>query len=486
MVSKNNGLVETDRKSSWHDAIIERGMACLVICSPLAMACVPVWASSTMIIGVFIIFSVWIHKVSAGSTVILEAGVFLKLFILFICLSALQLLPVPLNILEAVAPGAASLYDVIAKENPGQWHPISIYPDATLNELVKLLAYGAVFLVVSNHYRQRSQIVFLAHSIVLSGGLLTAVAILQKVFWNGKIYWFYPLDPMLQQRSSFIFGPYINRNHFAGYLEMVIPLAIGLLLYTQSIRRRSGQSTTFRRFIASLDGRHLTKTTLMVSAIVIMSGMLFATLSRGGILSFATSIMALMVLMHSRNATRRWPIRGLIMIIMIAMISLFGTWDRVESRFIDIPDTNQIMRVTVWADVMNLIKDYPVLGTGLGTFDRAFTRYQSEYSNVYFEHAENDYLEILSDAGFAGFVVAVTIGFLFFINMLRAWIKRKNTLSLTIGVGCLVSCFAMTVHSFIDFNLRIPANALLVFILAGLTVSCMTYNVYIPNGDERA
>jgi len=474
MVSAHTRSLKRSPDVTWRDAVLDRGIVGLLIFTPLALAGVPIWSSSLMQLAAFALFAVWLHKASAEATITLEAGALLALFGLFIVITVVQLLPMPMSLLNVISPGSASIYRTAEDGTIGQWHPISLYPHATLSELLNLLAYGAVFLVVSNHFRSREQILSLVRTIVFLGCLLVCIAVLQKVTWNGRIYWFYPIDPALQSRISYIWGPYINRNHFAGYLEMAIPLALGLVMYTLS-RPGHDQGKTLLLRMSSLAGnRKLPVFALSVIAVVVMSGALFATLSRGGILGFTASMAAFIIMMRSRRSLRNKTGMLILLGLIVAIVGLFATWDRIEGRFMDLADENRVIRTQVWSDLTGMVREYPVLGTGLGTFDRGFPRYQTKYSTVLFEHAENDYLEVLTDTGLIGLALAIAAGTVFFLTMYRTWKARKNSLSTSLGAAGLASCTAIAVHSLTDFNLRIPANALLLTTIAALIVACLT------------
>jgi len=119
MVSAHTRCLKRSPNGNWHDAMLDRGIVGLLICTPLALASVPVWASSLMQLAAFVLFSVWLHKASAEATITLEAGVLLALFGLFIVLSVVQLLPMPMSLLEVISPGSASTYRIAGDETIG-------------------------------------------------------------------------------------------------------------------------------------------------------------------------------------------------------------------------------------------------------------------------------------------------------------------------------------------------------------------------------
>ena len=137
-------------------------------------------------------------------------------------------------------------------------------------------------------------------------------------------------------------------------------------------------------------------------------------------------------------------------------------------------DEAKFKRPQVWMDSIGMIKDFPVWGTGLGTFSHAYPRYQSRYPTALFEHAENDYLEILTDTGITGFTVLAAAAVLFFQKVIARWMDRHGSFVKCAGAGGISSCVAMAIHSVTDFNMRIPANALLLAVVAGITYATVT------------
>jgi O-antigen ligase len=216
--------------------------------------------------------------------------------------------------------------------------------------------------------------------------------------------------------------------------------------------------------------RRLSMLVVLLSAVVVLSGALFATLSRGAILGFLASLLFFIATAGTRRSQRG---RALVVIVVAAVLSLVGlvaAWDRIEDRFSDIAEENRIVRPAVWADTMRVVRAYPVLGSGLGTFERSFPRYQSGYTAVRFEHAESDYLEVLAETGVLGATLAATTLVAFFSTAISAWRRRRGSLPVLLGLGGTTSCLAISVHGLTDFNLRIPANAFLLAVVAGLTV----------------
>ncbi|MDP3014030.1 MAG: O-antigen ligase family protein [Candidatus Subteraquimicrobiales bacterium] len=393
-----------------------------------------------------------------------------------IVLTVLQIVPLPDWLLGLISPSACRIYKTFANDAAGSWRTISIYPDATIQELFKLLSYTSVFFVVINHYRTKAQVNSLVRIIIYMGCFLAVFAVLQKMTWNGRLFWFYPLREGLTSNMGYIWGPYINHNHFAGYMEMAIPLAIGFLLYKRS-RMGSLSHIPLRTKIARLlDSSDIVAMALLSLAVVTMSAALFLSLSRGGMIGFTASMFFLIGIMRTSRTLKKKA--GLFALLGLAVffVVVLASWDRIEDRFEEIGKEQKIMRPEVWADTVNMVKDFPILGTGLGTFGGIYPHYQTGNSRFVFEHAENDYIEILTDTGIIGFIIIIGMASLFFYSVIKAWRFRHNTFVKCIAVGGISSCVAIAVHSFTDFNMRIPANALLLTVIAGITYAAV-YNV---------
>ena len=136
------------------------------------------------------------------------------LFILFaamIALALFQMVPLPESVLKLISPASLTTYATFGNAPAGAYHPISINPDATRRELFRVLAYAAIFFVIISHYRTKEQVHSLVKTILYMGCFLVLFALIQKMTWNGRIFWIYPVGEGVP--VSLIWGPYINHNH---------------------------------------------------------------------------------------------------------------------------------------------------------------------------------------------------------------------------------------------------------------------------------
>jgi O-antigen ligase len=418
------------------------------------------------------------HSRESGNPVFYESPHRLTaLFILFAAMIALvlfQMIPMPEGLLKLISPASLSTYSTFGNYPAGAFHPISLNPAATLRELLRVLAYAAIFFVIVSHYRTKEQVQTLVKTILAMGCFLVVFAIVQKMTWNGRIFWIYPVDEYLRNGLR-IWGPYVSYDNFAGYMEMAIPLGMGLLLYSApSVKAlpEAPLSLKMARFLAS---EKLVPYALLFLLVLIMAAALFMTFSRGGILAFVVSSLFFAWITWRRRTLRSKTALLAILAVVIFAAVVLAAWDRLEEKFADLEE-DHISRLSVWQDSLGIVRDYPVLGTGLGTFESAYMRYQTTMPRHLFDHAHNDYVEIITDTGVVGLLLGAGMALVFFRMSFRRWRQKHGMFGKCIGAGGLASFVAITAHSFTDFNLHIPANALLFAVISALTYAAL-FNV---------
>jgi O-antigen ligase/tetratricopeptide (TPR) repeat protein len=467
--------------------LIERGVVALLIFTPLAFGTVQKWSVSLFEISAYLLLILFLFKgtitgfkysvseqdynsenVATGGFEPLKKGnlkAAVILLALFVELVFLQLLPLPDAVLRLVSPTSLKLYQQFGTSE--SLHSISINRYATRNDLQLLLAYLSVFFVIIGHYQTRSQLRSLVKTIFCMGIFLVLFALLQKLTWNGRIYWFYPIDEnLLNGKINYIWGPFIYRNNFACYLAMVIPFGLAMLIFNSPDRGSSSLSVRSQKIAGFIASPTFAKFTGYFLAVLILTAVLFATLSRGGIAACVVSFAFFIWVTRGRRKLKSRSLFIAMLALLVAAVVIFAAWDRIENRF---ENSGYIDRATVWKDSIGIMRDYPLFGSGLGTFESTYLRYQSRYNKVLFDHAHNDYVEVVTDTGVAGTILIAVTVLLLFTALYRRWRSRRSTYAQCIGAGGLSASVAMAVHSFTDFNLHIPANALLFTVVVAIT-----------------
>jgi O-antigen ligase len=325
------------------------------------------------------------------------------------------------------------------------------YRHVTYSHLLLYAAYGMLAFVATQTLRRSSQFELMAKMFTAYGVVVAAFAILQGLAPNGKLYWIWSLE-----QGGSPYGPYVNHNHFAGLMEMLTPFPLVLA----ATHFTSGNRKIAAAGIAAL-----------MAASIFLSG------SRGGMAAFVAQMVVLGVLLvRKRQGTWKQP---LMLGAFLALVIVFLVWlggNELTRRLASIhsdarEEISGGVRLTIDRDCLRMLVKKPVLGWGLGTFPIVYPEFRSFYTTFFVNQAHNDYLQLLVETGLAGFSIAVW----FLVQVFRrAAGKLENwteTASGALTVAALLGCVGILVHSFLDFNLQIPANAALFYVLCAIAAS---------------
>jgi O-antigen ligase len=279
------------------------------------------------------------------------------------------------------------------------------------------------------------------------GFLVSLFAILQHLTFNGKLYW------IREIRSGVIpFGPYVNRNHFAGFVELLLPLTLVPLLLGRVRRERWPAVGLFA---------------------VLPIGALFLSASRGGLVSFGAELGVLALVMILRRTMGKQLLPGVVVLLVaLLLVSWLGVGQILQRlSSVQLLEVSLGKRASMRGDTWRIFLDYPFVGTGLGTLQTVFPAYETLYDGKIVNHTHNDYLEALAETGFAGGVCcAWFIGVLLAVSLKR-FRQLNNSFSGALQLSGFIACAGFLIHSLVDFNLHIPANALLFFLMAHLATA---------------
>jgi len=448
-------------------------LVALIIITPIAFGSIELWAFSIMELGILLIIILWAvqslilqpphsekNKLSLfyPSSIVHRPSVIPFLLLsLFLLLILFQLLPLPSGLLKILSPKTYALRSALSFEPSALSFPLSFFPLATQVEFFKWLTLiGLFFLLLRSRllddkYRVMHQLII---AIMLIGVTESLYGMFE--FFSGHKY---ILNLDMETKIASVTGTFINRNYFAGYLLMVIPLIIGFLFSREAtqINRFRG----WRERLVSLDGK-----TLLIGfcVIVMILGLLFSA-SRMGIASLLLSFTLLSLLFRSPSKEHRFS-RTSILILGLAL--LWAAWiglDFVISRFLTSSEDFK-GRWVFWVNTFQIFKDFPIFGSGLGTFAWVFPMYRSFHLIGVATHAENDYLQLASEVGMVG-IGLLLILFLFLlykaISGIRSLSHRESVRY--IGIGGLVGILALMFHSIVERNIQVPSNAFLYTIL---------------------
>lgn len=374
-------------------------------------------------------------------------------FILF------QLMPLPAILVKLLSPATYRLYAEAASTLTmavPSWLSLSVCPRSTTAEFLKIFAYIAVFFLVINTVRRTKQVKRLLYVILSIGFFEAFYGLLQFVSGQYRIYSY-------QIHSAWVGGTFVNKNHFAGCMELIIPLGFGLLL-TRFEKRKAMSYTLEEKYMKGI---------FVVFAIFVMLCGLFLSGSRGGIISFLIGTGCFILLTSTRQLLYGW-----VMILLLVLSLALGIFVAVNPEFISERlgtlaelESDQSFRVRweLWKSAFHIFQDYPFVGSGLGTYTNLFRKYKTFRWNLDFNYPENDYVQLLAETGILGVGLTFLLGAVFLVRTLSAWKRQQSQQWVGISAGGLSAMLSLAVHSAVDFNLHIPSNALLFSVVAALT-----------------
>lgn len=333
---------------------------------------------------------------------------------------------------------------------------ISMDPQATREAVAKLMALAIYFTVALVVFRRSDRRRLAVRILSIFGLTISFLAIVQRLTWNGQIYWFRKVSIYVAP-----FGPYGNYNHFAGMVELIFTMPLAMVLFSR-IRVEE------RLFHA------LSVILLVVAAILSMS--------RGGVLSIALQFLVCLVVFVGWGRERQGRGRALFLplaiIATVLVVSLWVGYDSIVRRFDSVQqgagEYSVVTRVAYLRASWRMFLDHPLTGVGLGAFPTVYPAYgssSSRYERV--EQVHNDYLQLLTDGGIvAGSILLLFVGWVVGLSFsARHRLVGMRRDDRAILIGALLVLPGIGVHSLFDFNLQIAANALLMLIATALALS---------------
>lgn len=324
---------------------------------------------------------------------------------------------------------------------------LTFYPYLTKIELLKLVAYLLLFFLTLQAFRTREEWQAFVWFLLVLGFVVSVFGIIQHFTFNGRLYWFREM-----RYGGIPFGPYVNRNHFAGLVELIVPLGLSILLL-RAVRKDQLP---------------------LVSLFTILPiGALFLAASRAGIVCFLIEVGVLAILIGTRRGVRRSLTAGAVVLLLAgALVAWLGVGRALE-RFAKLQslEVGQERRLDMTKDTWRIFTDHPWWGTGLGTLVSVYPRYESFYDGKVVDHAHNDYVEALAETGIVGGICCLAFLVLLFRSALVNLRSSYDSQDFAFHLGAFVACVGLLAHGLADFNLHIPSNALLFFLLAALASS---------------
>jgi O-antigen ligase len=405
--------LERGRESGILRWVFVLGLCALLIFAVLAFGAVEEWSTFAFEAGAAILFLVWAGRQMVSRQVKLSKNpLYLPALLFFLLLLA----QVGLR--------------------------ISAYGYVTKYEVLQYVSYGIVLLIAAECMREEDARQKFAMVLIVFGVLYAFFALAQELTSNGKFFWVYT-----PRFNGSIYGSYVNHDHYAGLMEMLVPFplvaSMGHLL--------SGGKRALVAFCA-----------VLMASTIVLSG------SRGGMLSLVLEIVvfATLTLVQRRNPRVALGVAAVCVLVLVFLVFLGKV--QVLGRLGNLgPD----MRLKITKDCLRMFSHRPVLGWGLGTFPNVYPGYRSFYTNLFVNEAHNDYAQLLVETGLLGFGLMLW----FLIRLYKYGLPTSRRWEFkwdgAVSLAALLGCTGLLLHSFVDFNLQIPANAAMFYVLCGLAAT---------------
>jgi len=470
------------------------GLLGLVAWAPLPLGSNRSWAWTILVVGSCLLAMAWLAGYLAGRFAPTEsfrrARWALGIGTLWLLYVGFQFVALPANWVQVLSPRAYEAHAVAASAlgHPlGTTLTLSGDPHATRDFWFKTLAYGCMFSLTLLLVNTRQRLELLLKTLVISGTLQALYASVMVL--SGLEYGFFIKKFVGQGTAT---GTFVNRNHLAGYLNLCLAIGIGLM-----ISKLGGEAIhTWRQRIRSIARLLLGEKARLRIYLIAMVIALVLTRSRMGNTAFfaSTLVVGAIGLMLMRNAPRStvFFLASLVALDILIVGSWFGV-DQVAKRIQQTEVTTNADNVLPTEDrdevgrlALNYAKDYLLTGSGGGTFYVTFPTYSNHNIIGFFDHAHNDYLQLLAETGVIGLSLCALIVVMATVQALIAMRRRNNPLMRGTAFGVALAICWLAIHSTVDFNMQIPANALTMTVILALAwVAASLRDEHVSNGLRK-
>jgi tetratricopeptide (TPR) repeat protein/O-antigen ligase len=437
----------------------------ILIFAPLAFGTVELWSLATVevltgVAAILLLISVCFFR---KEFYCIPGVVPLLLMLVFILL---QLIPLPVNLVQFLSPASYSAYAPVLSMSGGEWISLTINQKATLQEFFRISCHCLFYILTIQLLSINGRLKKTVHTVIGLAVGIALMAIVQQLGSPEKFYWFQAVS-----EDGWPFRLWINSNQFAGFMEMMVPLTFGLFLY---YKPRVHLDESLREKIVNfftMPGSNLYLFIGGASTLVALS--VFVSLCQGSILTIAISAIVFVLLYNTKRKKhgRAWI---LVIIAFVVMAFYWFGWDTLLAEFnhgTALSSELSAGRQDFWEDSLRIIHSFFLFGSGFGTYIDIFPSFVGFSGNHTAGHVHNNFLEFLTDGGVIGFVLASWFLFSVLRHGWRMIRIRRDQYAVLLGIGSFTGIIAMLTHSLSDFNMHNGADYLYLFFFCGLLVA---------------
>jgi O-antigen ligase len=414
------------------------------------------WTTVPLCAGVALLLAIARPSIGRGPGRLLDWSLLACLLVV-----AAQLVPLPAPTRERLSPQAFAVDRVVALDAEPEIRPphaLSVDVESTAWALALGAAYIGLFWCARAIF-SRGGVRTTVRGVAWLGLALTTLVAVQRATSPTLLYWHW--RPMSAGASPY--GPFVNRNGLATWLAMAVPLLIGYAMARYQSQQRSDGGAVPG---ASIDSTQL----WLGGAAVLMTGCLLASLSRAGILGGAIGLMAFIVFSRkrmTRGGGIAWMIAGLTA--MVAMASVYANMGKLAMRLQETTEQGTWGRPAIWRDTWRMASDFWLTGVGAGAFQRGMLVYQEGSRLFFFNHAHDEYLQLIAEGGLL-IAVPAAIAVLAAVALMTRYLRTDRTAMFWVRAGAISGIIAVAIQSIWDTGLRTPANGVLFAVIAAVAL----------------
>lgn len=447
------------------DWVVFAGVVLALVLAPLDYSSDDLPQITRLTLLLFVLLFLWSLEWAVAGRMRFSWSSLHLVLLVFLAYGLIQLLPLPLALGKLLASSArpAALHSVVESFGPRRAGSVSLHlsvdPVSTARSVALLAMLVGYFFLASAFMTSEKRMRLAIYALFACNFFIALIGTRNRVVPDSQVIWHFA--------SGAPFGSFVNRAHFSGFTEMILPFALALI-FARAIRR---ERYVLPAFLA-----------IFLGSTVIISG------SRGGILVLILQLIYLPLLASQQKALlegrnlvwreRIWQIMGASVIIIgvVGGVYWIGTEPvihEVSARFETIEHDFRLgenyTRPELWRSSLKMIRDNPLLGVGLGAFRTAYPRYDNLSGLFEVQKAHNDYLQLVAETGAVGAV----LGVVFLIVVTRKSLQgltHPSPFCRAVALGANAALFGLLVHSLVDFNLQVTSNALLFLFIVSLIV----------------
>jgi len=424
------------------------GLILVTVFTAVAFGGVHMISSITASLMIFALFSVWMVKLllsgrstsgSANKVPSRVWGLFAFLVAAVIFLVLLQLVPLPEPVGRILAPGLLKKYSRAMSGLGAANRPLSVFPYATRVALAGFVSSIMFFLLVKHHVATVRNIWRVICAILATGAAICLIAFLQRITGTQYIYWFWQ-----SRNASPVFGTFVNRNTFASYIELLIPIAFALM-----VCKAPGEEPW----------RTLTRRVSSGALVILLCSGLLMTLSRAAVVAVSiTALFGLFILfLKGRDAFAK--LTALSATVLLFMFAWGAVGEQLYSRFIRLAQGKVLGRILIWRDSLNAFAESPLVGLGFGCYKYALPPYKMRDSvHTFVSHAHSEYFHYLVEVGLIGLMVLAVLALLLLLLGAYRVARCKEPVVKYALAGGLLGCLCVLIHSAFTVSLHMPAT----------------------------